>query len=411
MVRLIIHGANGNMGKTLTALALRKKDAFSVVAGIDKFPPRFSEYDFPYYTSLDDCREDADLIIDFSLPEATRGLLTYALSRKLPLVIATTGLSNDEYALIREAGKQIPVFISPNMSLGVNLQIELIKRTAAFLGEAFDIEIIEKHHNQKVDAPSGTAVALANALTEEFPDGKDLIYERQSKRMRRTKREIGMHSIRGGTIVGEHQVLFIGEDEVLEINHIAQSRRIFAAGALRAAEYIVSRPAKVYCMEDIVAEHNTVTNISREGNQSIISIERVPNEASAVADIFTAIAVADVNVDMISQTSPVNGLVGVSFTLGSEQLPAALSALKKLQHELPDSLVSSISGIAKLSIEGIGMEHRPGIAAQMFRVLAGIGVTIKLVTTSETKTSCCIDTANLSLAVDAIQKAFNLSSI
>lgn len=411
MIKLIIHGANGNMGKTLTALAMRQKDAFTVVAGIDKFPPRFSEYDFPYYTSFAECTEEADLIIDFSLPEATRGLLEFALNRKMPIVIATTGLSSAEYALIRDAGKQIPVFISPNMSLGVNLQIELIKRTAAFLGDAFDIEIVEKHHNQKVDAPSGTAVALANALAEEFPDGKDLIYERQSKRMRRTKREIGMHSVRGGTIVGEHQVLFIGEDEVLEINHIAQSRRIFAAGALRAAEYIVSRPPKVYSMEDIVAEHNSVTNISREGDQSIISIERVPNEAAAVADIFTAIAAADVNVDMISQTSPVNGAVGVSFTLGSEQLPTALEALRQLQHELPDSSISSISGIAKLSIEGVGMEHRPGIAAQMFRVLAGIGVTIKLVTTSETKTSCCIDATDLPVAVDAIQKAFNLSSL
>ena len=404
MVTLIINGANGTMGKVITQCALSQPEEFSVVGGVIKYDDPAYVPDFPLFFSPEDCSVTADIIIDFSMPDALPGVLQLAKRIGAGVVIGTTGLSEEHFQMIREAGTQIPVFLASNMSLGVNLQMDLVKRAASFLGDSFDVEIIEKHHNQKVDAPSGTAMSLARALQEQYLGGKDFVYDRHTVRQKRQKREIGIHSIRGGTIVGEHDVMFIGEDEILQISHSARSKKIFAMGALRAARFLRSKEPKVYSMSEIFADHNTLTDIYAVEDQSIITLSHVPHDPVVIADIFDAIALAGVNIDMISQTAPVAHSVDISFTLPDKSVGAAVKALESLG----EMRIDTQQGLAKFSVEGFGMEHRPGIAAHMFRILADAGVKVKLVTTSETKISYCIDACDLEPARKATQKAFGL---
>ena len=195
---------------------------------------------------------EADGISDFSNPALLNELLEFAKSKKLPLVIATTGYNESQIKQIEAASKFIPIFFTFNMSLGVNLLCSLAKRAASILGDDFDIEIIEKHHNQKLDAPSGTAIMLANALNGVFNDKLKYEYDRHTKRAKRNKNEIGIHSVRGGTIVGEHDVIFAGRDEVITLSHAAHSKQVFAVGALRAAKFIATKPNGMYDMNDIL---------------------------------------------------------------------------------------------------------------------------------------------------------------
>ena len=272
MIKIIICGAGGKVGQVLAASA-KSTDGVCVVAGVDKFAdPDGAE--FPVYRSIGDVDIDADVIIDFSRPEALGDNLAYAEKNGLKLVIATTGFSDDEIARIHDAANRVPVFFSANMSLGVNLQIELSKKAAAFLGEDYDIEIIEKHHNQKVDAPSGTALAIASGINSMFIEPKDYVYGRHTKTERRG-REIGLHAVRGGTITGEHTVMFIGTDEIFEINHIAQSKSIFATGALRAAMFMAEKPAGLYDMNDIIMQC-AITNIYEDDDQAMITLSHLP---------------------------------------------------------------------------------------------------------------------------------------
>jgi 4-hydroxy-tetrahydrodipicolinate reductase len=249
MINIIINGVNGKMGQVL-ALAASKTDDIRVAAGIDKVPDCVQN-SFPVYMALNDCREQADILIDFSRPDALLDNLLFAEEHKISVVIATTGFNEEEKKRINEASKCIPIFMAANMSLGVNLQMELAKNAAAFLGEAYDIEIIEKHHNQKVDSPSGTALAIADSINEAFTYPKDYVYGRHSKTERRG-REIGIHAIRGGTLSGEHSVMFIGTDEVIEINHTALSRDVFGIGALKAAKYLYNKGPGLYGMNNII---------------------------------------------------------------------------------------------------------------------------------------------------------------
>jgi 4-hydroxy-tetrahydrodipicolinate reductase len=194
------------------------------------------------------------VIIDFSNPDALESIVEYAVNNKIPLVMATTGLSSDQKSALKAASTKIPVFFSANMSLGVNLLIDLVKKAAKVLKDNFDIEIIEKHNNQKLDAPSGTALAIADAINTVFEQRQEYIFDRHSRRKKRSKNEIGIHAVRGGTIVGEHQVIFSGNDEIIEINHIAMSKKIFAEGALKAASFIHQKAPGIYGMNDLVAD-------------------------------------------------------------------------------------------------------------------------------------------------------------
>ena len=250
MLKIIISGCSGHMGNNVARLAAEAQD-ISVVAGFDVC---FSgDEKFPVFTSPADFTGEADAVIDFSSPAALTPLLTFCKSTGIPAVLCTTGYSQEQLAEIDEAAKVIPVFRSGNMSLGINLLAELIRRACAVLGEGFDVEILEKHHRRKVDAPSGTAIMLADAASEALPYDAEYIYERESRRQSRGDREIGISSIRGGTIVGEHSVIFAGTDEVIELKHTAFSRDVFANGALRAARFMsgVKEPG-LYDMTDVL---------------------------------------------------------------------------------------------------------------------------------------------------------------
>jgi len=249
MTKLFIHGCFGQMGHALQR-AVQLTDGFEIVGGAD---PRESDEVLPYpvFQTLDDCNIDADVVvIDFSIAEAVPKLVEWCCSRKLPLVMCTTALSDETTAQLRRASEIVPIFQSANMSLGINLMLSLLERASAVLGDTgFDIEIIEKHHNRKVDAPSGTAYMLANELNK---SGRfDIVTDRTQRRERRPKNEIGISAIRGGSIVGEHAVLFAGQDEVLEVSHTVYSRDAFANGALKAAEFIANQKPGLYTMDDL----------------------------------------------------------------------------------------------------------------------------------------------------------------
>ncbi len=247
-------GCSGKMGKSILNAAAGRDDAV-IAAGVDIVAPQSGEV--PVYAKsfemLEETGCEADVIVDFSNPAVLSGMLTYAKAHHLPVVICTTGYSEEQKQQIREAAKEIAVFYSGNMSLGINLIIELAKKAAAVFGEGFDIEIIEQHHNQKLDAPSGTALMIADAISEVKTDA-EYVYDRHAYRRKRDKKEIGIHSIRGGNIVGEHEVIFAGQDEVLTISHSARSKTVFAIGALNAAVYLKGKPAGMYDMSDLLRD-------------------------------------------------------------------------------------------------------------------------------------------------------------
>ncbi len=247
-MKVLLCGCGGAMGHALSHL-ISEKDNIEVAAGVDKFAPPSS--DFPVFETFEKCDVPCDAIIDFSHPSLLSSLLEYAISNNLPIVLSTTGHSEEQKKQIEEATKKIPIFVSANMSLGINLMIELLKQAATFL-DGFDIEIIEKHHNKKVDAPSGTALALADGINEALNGKKEYNYGRHGTSAKREQNEIGIHAVRGGTIVGEHQVHFIGQDEIIEIRHTALSKNILAEGAIRASQFLIGKPAGMYNMKDML---------------------------------------------------------------------------------------------------------------------------------------------------------------
>ena len=239
------------MGHALTE-AIGANDRFGIVAGIDINATSLgTSCNFPIYQSISDFPGKADVIIDFSHHSALPNLIDYACRTNTPLVISTTGHSDEELEMMRAASATVPVFFSRNMSIGINLLIEMCRRAARTLGTDFDIEIIEKHHNNKLDAPSGTALMIAEALSEER-DETEFVYDRHEKRAKRRSSEIGIHAVRGGTIVGDHDVIFAGNNEIITVSHTATSREIFANGALKAAEFIVGKSPAMYNMSDII---------------------------------------------------------------------------------------------------------------------------------------------------------------
>lgn len=237
------------MGRVVSDI-VEARDDCTIVAGVDKF--NSGKNGFPVYESLNDVEESADVIVDFSNPSLLDDLLTYAVKNKLSLVIATTGYNEEQKTKINIASKSTPVFFTYNMSIGINLIANLAKKAAEILGDSFDIEIIEQHHNQKIDAPSGTALMLADAISDSLKEPVKYEYDRHSKREKRTKNEIGIHSIRGGTIVGEHQILFAGRDENISISHSARSKEVFAVGAVNAAVFMNGKAAGMYDMSKLI---------------------------------------------------------------------------------------------------------------------------------------------------------------
>ena len=247
-MNILLNGASGRMGNEV-AKTVEKETDMKIVSGIGLKEDLSGT--FPIYNKIEDVKEKIDVIIDFSVPEATFKVLEYAKKEKTPIVIATTGFSKEELEKIEELSKEIPIFRSANMSLDINLMAKLIKEVAKVL-EDTDIEIIETHHNRKIDAPSGTAILLADAINEVLENKKEYNFDRMQKREPRKKNEIGFSSVRGGNIVGEHTVSFFGENETLEIKHTSYSRQVFVEGAIKAAKFIVTKNTGLYNMNDLI---------------------------------------------------------------------------------------------------------------------------------------------------------------
>lgn len=250
MVKVIMHGCNGKMGKIISEL-IEKDSEIEIVAGIDPFNGGNNSY--PVYPTIDECNIEADVVIDFTIAKAVDNLLLYCENKKLPLVLCTTGLSDEQLNMANEVSKKIPLLRSANMSLGINTLFKLLKEAAAVFSPAgFDIEIVEKHHNLKVDAPSGTALALADSVKEALDDDYYYVFDRSTERKMRDKKEIGISAVRGGTIVGEHEVIFAGIDEVIEFKHTAYSKSVFAKGAIEAAKFLAGKEPGFYNMQDVI---------------------------------------------------------------------------------------------------------------------------------------------------------------
>lgn len=249
MIKAIMHGCNGAMGQVISSLA-EADGEMEIVAGVDLNTERKNGY--PVYASLEECPR-ADVIIDFASAKAVDHLLDYCAATGTPVVLCTTGLSEEQIRRVEETAKKAAVLRSANMSLGINLLLKLVKEAARVLAAAdFDIEILEKHHNRKLDAPSGTALALADSINEAMESQYHYVYDRSSRRQKRDPREIGIQSVRGGSIVGEHDVIFAGQDEVITISHTAYSRAIFAKGAVAAAKFLAGKTSGLYDMADVI---------------------------------------------------------------------------------------------------------------------------------------------------------------
>ncbi|MBQ7432632.1 MAG: 4-hydroxy-tetrahydrodipicolinate reductase [Lachnospiraceae bacterium] len=251
MLKVIIVGSNGKMGKVLDEV-ISAEETVEIVAGVDK--EDLGYYSYPVFQSVAACTVKADAVIDFSVSVITDGVVDDCVAKKLPLVLCTTGLSEAQMAHIDAAAKEIPIVQSYNMSLGINTLVKLLKSAAPLLADAgFDIEIIEKHHNQKIDAPSGTALLLANSMNEVLDHQYYYQYDRSTRRQKRERTEIGISAIRGGTIVGEHEVIFAGKDEVISLKHEAHSKAVFAKGAVQAVKFLADKENGRYTMADVIA--------------------------------------------------------------------------------------------------------------------------------------------------------------
>ncbi len=403
MIKVLLSGVNGRLGQTLVSYIGQTEDMV-VVAGVDKLP-HAHENPFPVYEDFSHVIESVDVIIDFSRPDALQGLLTFAQKKNVACVLCTTGYSaNDKMMIVKYAG-HIPVFFSANMSLGVNLQMELAKKAAEFLGNEFDIEIVEKHHNQKVDAPSGTALAIADYINTAFMNTKEYVYGRTPNvRAKREQKEIGIHAVRGGTIVGQHDVLFIGNDEIIEVHHTALSRNIFAEGAIRAAKFLSGKPAGLYSMFDIISEVGATMSLYTEENTAVVRAECVPGNASALSGIFDALSKGEIELDLIQQCSLENSMVELSFCVTQEDLPRTLSILKTLK----DVTVSADQALTKFTLEGRSMLTHDNVTAKLFAALASEDVKTYLFAASSAKISFCIGKDDTTKAVKAITLAFKL---
>lgn len=250
MIQMIMHGCNGRMGRVVTEM-VSKEEQLEIVAGVDSYTGVPNEY--PVFENIAQCDVPADVIVDFSNAQAVDGLLDYCVEKQVPVVLCSTGLSEEQLQRVKETAEKVAVLKSANMSVGINLLLKLLANAAQILGPAgYDIELVERHHNQKVDAPSGTALALADSINDSLQGVYEYVYDRSPVRQKRDAKEIGISAVRGGTIVGEHEVIFAGTDEVIEFKHTAYSRSVFAKGAVEAAKFLAGKEAGFYDMSDVI---------------------------------------------------------------------------------------------------------------------------------------------------------------
>lgn len=403
MISVLINGICGQMGRAVYAACQASDGAFDVVAGVDA-RGLSDAFDCPVYPQFDDVSKRADVIIDFSVPAALPAVLRFAQRAHIPAVIGTTGLSERDLKRIETTAQIVPVFQTGNMSLGVNLQLELARMAASALGRDFDVEIVEKHHRKKIDAPSGTALMLAKAVETQFPDVLEYLYGRHEKNRPRTDHEIGIHSVRGGTVVGEHEVLFIGDDEIVEITHKAYSKQVFARGALRAAQYLLTKANGLYSMQNIVTEHDVASRLYTCEDQAVVALAVNSCSDGLIESALEAVAARGINIDMIAMSASVGTHCGLGFSLAQASLHDAVDALRCLFTQYPTLQIDTHAAVVKLTVEGPGMALRHGVASKLLRILSGAKIQVRLITTSETRIEFCVDAIDAQKAVEAIQQ-------
>ena len=404
MTRVILNGCGGRMGTVLTEL-IGKMDDMQVVAGIDIAKV---ERSYPVFASLEACDREADVMIDFSSPQTIHTFLPVAVARRLPLVIATTGLGPEEITLVEDAALSIPIFRSGNMSLGINLVQQLLQSATKVLGDRYDIEIIEKHHNQKKDSPSGTALMLADSINAVRLKKLRYVCGREGSDTKRQADELGIHSLRGGTIVGQHEVVFAGQDEIISIEHQSFSRTVFATGALSAARYVARQKAGLFSMQDMINESSAVTTLYAYPDQVLVSLEDLPRDMGLITRLYGLLAENDVFIDMISHTGASNGHIDVSFTIHLKDRVKTEALLRDLVEEHPPVKFGIMDEITKLTVEGPGMEFQSGVAYRVFSCMARAGIQIYAVTTSESKISYISPTSDVDRAAAIIREEFGI---
>lgn len=396
MIKLAICGAGGRIGRTIYKTLVGNND-FEIQFGVDKFGG--NDLPFPVFKSFAESNGNCDVIIDFSNASSLEDILSFAIAKRASVILATTGHSEAQLAEIKAASKKIAIFKASNMSLGVNLLCNLAKEATKFLGDSFDIEIVETHHNKKLDSPSGTALSIYQALNSVRE--LNAVYGRHDKAKRREPNEIGIHAVRGGTVVGKHDVHFFGNGEELTISHESESKEVFVGGALRAAAYMSEKKVGLYDMNSIIGDYYAVTTVSGEDGVSLVSLSEI--EQTEFLDLLNLIAQNEINLDMISQSIGTNGKVSVSFTLSNCDSKLCYDLLK-----LQEIKFSTTENCSKLTIEGAGMEHKSGVAVEVLNLLMENGTKIYAITTSETKISCCIDAASLSKAELLLKDHFEI---
>ncbi len=402
MLNIILNGALGKMGRVI-AQAVSEMPDISVVAGVDRFAAG-ARAAFPLFESLDACDMSADVIIDFSRPDALEGVLDFAKTRNAACVIATTGQSPEQMTVINDAALTQPVFKSANLSLGVNVMLDLVKNASLGLTD-FDVEIVEMHHNAKVDSPSGTALMLADSINDACAGSKEYVYGRHTKTETRQKKELGIHAVRGGSVTGDHAVYFLGQDETVEVRHTAFSRRIFALGALKAARFLAQRaPGKLYTMHDLLLEQMTVQALFVDEGQALVTVRGIEAKPSKVAEVFTTLGEIGVNIDMVSQAAPREFGVDISFTMPRADAAKAIPVLSSTLEQVIDIN----QDVTKIAIRGPGMEHQSGVAGRVLATLAKLCVYPLLITTSETQIAVCVSSGSERAIIDALCGGFDL---
>ena len=397
MIKIAVSGAAGRIGRTIYKSLIGSTE-FEAVFGVDVNGA--DDLPYPVYRKFADAPLDADVVVDFSSPAALDDILAYAAEKRARLVLATTGYTPEQEKRIEYAAKDVPVFRASNMSLGVNLLGNLAKEAAKFLGEDYDIEIVETHHNRKLDSPSGTALTLAQEVNSVRDNSLTPVYGRHEAHRRREKNEIGIHAVRGGTVVGKHEIMFLGTGEVITLAHESENKEVFVRGALRAAKFLMTKTSGLYDMTSIIAQNYAVTSVSTEEDVALVTLPRIAfDDFLALLD---AIKGNDINLDMISHHFNPDETAAASFTLKG-------SDLKKAEGYIPAcTLQKTVRGAAKITAEGAGMEHKSGVAADVLSLLRDAGAEVFAITTSETQISCCIDSKSLPAAEAALKKYYGI---
>ncbi|MBN2875469.1 MAG: 4-hydroxy-tetrahydrodipicolinate reductase, partial [Spirochaetales bacterium] len=404
MIKVILCGSKGRMGRVLTT-AIEPLQDMLVVAGIDRDTETVG---YPVFGNLADCDVPADVLIDFSHAAMLPRYLPEAARRGLPVVIATTGLSPEDMAFVSEAATKIPIFNSANMSIGINLLQTLVKDATKALGERYDVEIVEKHHKLKKDAPSGTALMLADSINEVRINKLRYVAGREGRDSLRADDELGIHAVRGGTLVGEHDVYFTGLDELVQIGHKAYSRQVFASGAIAAARYLLRRKPGKYSMQDVLNEASAITTVYTYPGEAVVTLDEFPNSMEAIAELYGRFASADVFIDMISHSGSPGEPLSLSFTVNSRDVGRTRELLSELSRTYPTPKSSIVDNTTKITVEGPGMEFQSGVAWRLFACMARLGVHVYAVTTSEIKISYIVANDEVDTAVEGIRAEFGV---